>query len=292
MTQPEDRALSCPQCGAPRAGLYAPCHYCGSKFVRKRIAANAPPVVRAELPPRRIPIVREHPRRAPQDARTIVVSAVAALLLLVTPYLNNVARAALAVLHDLGHFLGGWLMAQPSFPIFAFDYPGAGAIETGGFSWPVALLIAGALAYGGWRYAALRPIVLASAIVWLIFVTSAVRRDVFFAAAGHLFELGVALACFRRSAFAALLIDINLIAFAWRIATDRIARDWYRVETGSGRADLFVLAQHLHTSAATLAVLLLLAALALLAVFAVSAARSAVWRRSPASATAAERSGR
>jgi hypothetical protein len=292
----EDRALGCPQCGAPRAGLYAPCTYCGAKFVRKKLAQAAPPVARREVAARvkPAPIVLEQVGDTPiaaTDVRALLTAALAALAVLIIPGVGGIARAIIAVLHDAGHCVSGWIVGHPSFPVVGMEYPGAGAISTGNFSWPLALLVGLAFAYVAYlvrtNVKALRFVAIAAGI-WLVFVTADWRRDLFFSSAGHLTEMILAVTFFDRAlrprtksvlltdprlpAFMGFVIQLNLMWFLFRIATNRMAREWYRVESGTGRSDLFVIANHLRTHLGLpigvpfLAILLLLAAASTLAI--------------------------
>ncbi len=174
------------------------------------------------------------------------VGLLAAIGVYAVPFLRFVFSALVTLFHELGHAVMGWLMGYPSIPAFDFVY-GGGLTHHGGFQIAIALAIAGAFGYGLWLFRENRKsmaIVAVLCIVWLFFVTSEWRRELAFAAAGHLSEFILAGVLFYKAlsgsgwhwpdverplgAFVAFFVQIHSTHFALRLLRDASFLEEYR----------------------------------------------------------------
>jgi hypothetical protein len=189
---------------------------------------------------------------------------VAAIIVYWLPFTRFVFSAMVTLFHELGHAVAGWLMGYPSVPAFDFVY-GGGLTPHGEFQKAIAIVIALGFAYLGWLFRENRKsmaIIGALFLVWLYFVTREWRREIVFAAAGHLGELILAGIFFYKAlagtgwrapeierplgAFVAFFVQIHTILFAWRLLDDPSFFDWYRQGKGGALMnDLEVIALNL-----------------------------------------------
>lgn len=174
----------------------------------------------------------------------------AAIVVYWLPFTRFVFSALVTLFHELGHAVAGWLMGYPSIPAFDFVY-GGGLTPHGEFHTSIAVAIALAFAYLGWLFRENRKsmaIIGVLFLVWLYFVTREWRREIVFAAAGHLGELVLGGIFFYKAlagtgwrapelerplgAFIAFFVPIQTTLFAWRLLHDPSFFDWYRAGKG------------------------------------------------------------
>ncbi|MDP9193212.1 MAG: M50 family metallopeptidase [Acidobacteriota bacterium] len=175
---------------------------------------------------------------------------VAAIVVYWLPFTRFMFSAMVTLFHELGHAVAGWLMGYPSVPAFDFVY-GGGLTPHGEFQRAIAIVIAFGFAYLGWLFRENRKsmaIIGAVFLLWLYFVTREWRREIVFAAAGHLGELVLAGIFFYKAlagtgwrapeierplgAFVAFFVQIHTMLFAWRLLRDPSFLDWYREGKG------------------------------------------------------------
>jgi hypothetical protein len=173
-----------------------------------------------------------------------------AIVVYVIPFARMLFLLLVTLFHELGHAVVGWLLACPSIPAFDFVY-GGGFTHQGRFQPVLAVLIAAALGYIGWRLRHNRrsiTVVSVVGLLWLIVVSSEWRREIAIAAAGHAFEFILAGILFYQAlanvgwripeverplgAFVAFFVQINALLFALRLRSDPSFLAWYREGKG------------------------------------------------------------
>lgn len=164
------------------------------------------------------------------------------------------ARAALLTLktlfHEIGHAVAGWLFGYPAIPAFDFMF-GGGMTHYNNFQPFLALFVAGAFLYWGYRFRENTPIVTAISVaflLWLIVVTKEWRRETVLASAGVAFELILAaiflyMALSGRGwrmpeierplgAMVAFFVQLYSWIFSFQLIRDVDFREWYREGKG------------------------------------------------------------
>lgn len=180
------------------------------------------------------------------------------------PFTRFVFSALVTLFHELGHAIAGWLMGYPSIPAFDFVY-GGGLTPHGEFHTSIAVAIACGFGYLGWLFRENRKstvLIGALFLVWLFFVTREWRREIVFAAAGHLGELILGGIFFYKAlsgtgwrapdierplgAFVGFFVPMHTALFAWRLLHDPAFFSWYREGKGGALMnDLEVVALNL-----------------------------------------------
>ena len=258
----------CPQCGAPRAGVYAPCTYCGMKFVRQKGLAPPQPVREPRTVTRgKAGGAVEFERLANgvisgRELRIIGVAIGIAIAAMILPVVKLVAGLVSMAAHETGRTAVSWALGHVALPVMHLEY-GTSTTELGGFS-PMLAAIAGAgLLWLAWHYRNNRlSLIVIGAIagLWLLCVTAEWRRETAVAAAGFAAELivgGIFLyhGLSERDRFAWIqnLIEasagafllLNPLVFGLRLASSKSFAAWYRSVCG-GIGDLEMIALNLH----------------------------------------------
>lgn len=188
-----------------------------------------------------------------------------AIVVFAVPPTRFISSAMVTLFHELGHAVMGWLMGYPSLPAFDLVY-GGGLTSHGEFRLSVAIAMACAFAYCGWRVrrnpAALVVLgVLFS--IWVLFVTREWRRELAFASAGHLGELILATIFLYKAlfdegwhwpeaerplaAFVAFFVQIHSVSFCVKLLGNPEFLSWYREGKGGALMnDLEVIALDIH----------------------------------------------
>lgn len=251
--------MVCPKCGAAQPEFAVECASCGIVFSKwGRRENNTSPggqqFHEEELRPAPAPATARNfedidavtdGRIGRRELMILVPGLIAAIIVYSLPFLRFVISAMVTLFHEFGHAVAGWLLGHPSLPAFDFVY-GGGITPRGEFRVSIAVAIAGAFAYAGWRYRRNRRTlaVLASAFLpWLFIVSSEWRREMVIAAAGHTTELILAAIFFYMAlanvgwripeverplgAFVAFFVTINSIMFALRLRNDPDYLAWY-----------------------------------------------------------------
>jgi hypothetical protein len=250
--------VDCPNCGAPVADGAEECARCGIM-----LAKWVPPRAR----PRPSPDEEDAAdgRITRRELKILGFGLVAALVVHAVPLLRFVFLALKTLFHELGHAVVAWLLGHPAIPAFDFVY-GGGFTHQGSFKLPIALAVAGAFAWLGWRLRGNpRGLAALGAIfaVWLVCVSAEWRRETVIAAAGPAFELIIAGIFFYQAlagvgwripeierplgAFVAFFVQLYAMQFPLRLINDPDFLAWY--QEGKGGAlmnDLEVVALNLH----------------------------------------------
>ena len=162
------------------------------------------------------------------------------------PFTRAVFSALITLFHELGHAVAGWILGYPSLPAFDLVY-GGGLTHHGAFRPSIAVAIAGMFAWLAWLFRENRKtqaLVVAVSLIWLFVVTREWRREIVFAAAGHLSEFILAGILFYKAlagvgwrspelerplgAFIAFFVQIHATVYAWRLVHDETFRELYR----------------------------------------------------------------
>ena len=250
--------MPCPKCGFESAPTAPECARCGVIFSK---LTRETPIIR--------PYVIEEERVADgrvgrEELKVLGLGLSMAILAYALPFTRAVFSLLVTLFHELGHAVMGWAIGYPSIPAFDFVY-GGGLTHHGAFQPAIALAIAAGFVYLGWLFRHNKKslaIVGVIFLVWLFVVTKEWRREVAFAAAGHLSELILAGIFFYKAlagvgwrapeverplgAFAAFFVQIHSMLFAWRLTKDADFLAWYREGKGGALMnDLDVIAADL-----------------------------------------------
>lgn len=256
--------IACPKCGFEEAENARECARCGIIFGKY----GAPP-------PRRLDIrlrtgstsadVVPDGRVGAQELKILGIGLVLAIFVYAVPFTRMMFSALVTLFHEFGHAVMGWIFGYPSIPAFDFVY-GGGMTSHGTFRMPLALAIAGGLGYLAWLFRQNRKTVAVIGgifLLWLFFVSAEWRREIAFAAAGHIAEFILAGILFYQAlagvgwripeierplgAFIAFFVQIHSMSFAWRLMHDPDFLEWYRQGKGGALMnDLEVIALDLH----------------------------------------------
>lgn len=184
------------------------------------------------------------------ELRVLAAGAVLAAAASAIPFTRFVLSTLVTLFHELGHAVAGWLFGHPSLPAFDFAF-GGGFTHQGPFRLSVAVAIGGAFVWGMWLFRENRGAFTAIALLfamWLVIVVREWRREIVFAAAGHVAELVLAAIFFYRAlagvgwrspelerpagAFVAFFVYFNSVSFAWKLTHDSVFLDLYREGKG------------------------------------------------------------
>lgn len=202
--------------------------------------------------------------RASRPVKLLAFGFVGALL----AHSFRLTRAPLETLkilfHEIGHAVVATILGCPSIPAFDFMF-GGGFTHVGNFQPLLAIVIAAAIAYAGWRFRDNAPMLAATALgalVWLVCVSSEWRRETTYTAAGVIFELLLA-ATFLYMALAnvgwrkpeierplvaliAFFVLFDSWLFSFRLIRDADFLEWYQAGKGGALMnDLEVVALNL-----------------------------------------------
>lgn len=238
--------MDCPKCGADAAFGSLECAQCGvifAKVSRSRTAVPAPYAVELE---ERV----ADGRIGATELKILGFGLVAAIVVYALPFTRFVFSALVTLFHEFGHAVAGWLFGYVSLPAFDFVY-GGGLTHHGPFRASIAIAIGCAFAYLGWLFRENRKsaaLIAAIGVAWLLIVISPWRRELAFAAAGHLSEFILAGILFYKAlagvgwrnptferplgAFVAFFVQIHSTLFAWRLGHDPEFLAWYREGKG------------------------------------------------------------
>jgi hypothetical protein len=239
--------MRCPKCGADNDFSAVECIGCG--------------VILAKATRRERPDDEERirdGRLGPDEWKSLGIGLAAAILVYALPLTRFIFGTLVTLFHELGHAIAGWLMGYPSIPAFDFVY-GGGLTHHGAFQKAIVIAVALVFAYAAWLFRENRKsvaIVGALFLVWLYFVTREWRREIVFAAAGHMGELILAGIFFYKalagrsqralSAFVAFFVQMHTVLFAWSLLNDAAFLDHYREGKGGALMhDLEVIALNL-----------------------------------------------
>lgn len=200
--------MICPRCSFDNHDFAIDCSRCGVVFSKLNASPQPPPPVDRPLAAIVLePVVVRKPI-GPYEYKLLAFGVIGALIALMF-WPSRAALGALTTLfHESGHALVAWLLGHPSLPAFDFMF-GGGLTHYGSFHLSLALAIAAAMGYLGWRlrknHVAL-AVIAAVFVIWLIFVTKAWRRETAMASAGQIFEL----------VLAATFLYMSLTGVGWR----------------------------------------------------------------------------
>lgn len=247
--------MNCPHCGFGNEPSASECVRCGVVFSKLHSGGGQPP-----------PAVRlSAPRVAQRTPWKLLAFGFVGALIAHAFWLTAMPLEILKTLfHEIGHAVAGWLLGYPAIPAFDFMF-GGGITHYGQFHLSIAIAVAAAMGYLGWRLRS-NPkaiaIIAAIFLVWLIIVTKEWRRETVMASAGVIFELlfaatflymAVANVGWRMpeierplGALIAFFVQFDSWIFAMRLMRDQDFLEWY--QQGKGGAlmnDLEVVALNL-----------------------------------------------
>ena len=259
--------VPCPKCGFESPEGATECPRCGIVFAR--YDGGGQPI----LPVRAGPLDDDNEvadgRIGPKELKILGFGFVAAVIVYAIPFTRFVFSAMVTLFHETGHAVIGWLLGYPSLPAFDFVY-GGGITTHGAFRLPIAFGVAIGFGYLVWLFRENRTtaaLIVGLFLIWLFFVSAEWRRDIAFSAAGHLSEYVLAGIFFYQAlagigwrspdverplgAFVAFFVQINCMAFAWRLMHDPSYLAWYREGKGGmlmNDLESIALDLHIHTS--------------------------------------------
>ncbi|HEX7708230.1 MAG TPA: hypothetical protein VF701_17340 [Thermoanaerobaculia bacterium] len=251
--------MLCPKCRAEVPEGSEECLRCGVIFARMANAGLPAP----RFVPQEIERIADG-RIGGTEVRVLSIGLALALITYAMPWTRFVFSMLVTLFHELGHAIAGWLMGYPSLPAFDFVY-GGGLTHHGAFRLSIAVAIGVGFAWAAWLLRGNRNALVLVFIVgglWLLCVTKEWRREIVFAAAGHVGELVLAGIMFYRAvagvgwrvpllerpaaAFVAFFVLIHSALFAWRLNHDAVFLSWYREGKGGALMnDLEVVALNL-----------------------------------------------
>jgi hypothetical protein len=233
----------CPRCGFDSGSGAVECARCGVIFAKldrdpaPRIAFTSAPDEVDAVPDGRI---------GRTELKVLGFGLAAAIVAYAIPFTRFIFSTLVTLFHELGHAVMGWLLGYPSLPAFDFVY-GGGLTHHGTFRLSIAIAVAGAFGYLAWVFRENKTSVALIGglfLIWLFIVTREWRREVAFAAAGHLAEFILAGILFYKAlagvgwripeverplgAFVAFFVQIHGMLFAWRLLRDPAFLSWYR----------------------------------------------------------------
>jgi hypothetical protein len=235
--------VTCPKCGFDSGSGAVECARCGVIFAR----LNREPTSRIVFAPTSAEIdAVTDGRIGPAELKILGFGLAAAIVAYAVPFTRFVFSTLVTLFHELGHAVMGWLLGYPSLPAFDFVY-GGGMTHHGAFRFSIALAVAGVFAWLAWTFRENKTslaLIGALFLLWFFFVTREWRREVAFAAAGHLAEFILAGILFYKAlagvgwrvpeierplgAFVAFFVQIHATLFAWRLLRDPAFLSWYR----------------------------------------------------------------
>jgi hypothetical protein len=236
--------MDCPKCGHTAAFGALECERCGVIFSKASHARTPRPYVLEEE--ERV----EDGRLGPSELKILGFGLGAAIVVYAIPFTRFVFSALVTLFHEFGHAVAGWLFGYASIPAFDFVY-GGGLTHHGPFRQSIAVAVACGFAYLAWLFRENKKslgIVVALFLVWLLFVTREWRRELVFAAAGHITEFILAGILFYKAlagvgwkspeierpvgAFVAFFVQIHSTLFAWNLLHDAELMARYREGKG------------------------------------------------------------
>lgn len=189
-------------------------------------------------------------RIGPGELRVLAIGAASAALAWALPFTRFVLSTLVTLFHELGHAVAGWLLGHPSLPAFDFVF-GGGFTHQGQFRPSVAVAVGAAFVWGLWLFRENRRAFTVIAVVfaiWLAIVVREWRREIVFAAAGHVTEAVFAGIFFYRAlagtgwrapgverpagAFVAFFVLFHGVSFPWKLTHDAAFLDLYREGKG------------------------------------------------------------
>jgi hypothetical protein len=236
--------MLCPKCKADVSEDATECPACGVIFAKLTPEAMIrPPVYEVE---ERV----ADGRMGRAEWKVLGIGLAMAIVVYAIPLTRLLFSALITLFHEFGHAVAGWLFGHPSIPAFDFVY-GGGITHMGGFHVSIAVAIGLVFAYAGWLLRENRKsvaIVGTLFLIWLFIVTKEWRREIAFAAAGHVAEFILAGILFYKAlagvgwkapeierplgAFVAFFVQIHSMLFAWRLTRDAVFLDMYREGKG------------------------------------------------------------
>jgi hypothetical protein len=235
--------VTCPKCGFDSGSGAVECARCGVIFAR----LNHGPTPRISFPSPQTEVDAVPDGRIGRtELKFLGFGLAAAIVAYAIPFTRFVFSTLVTLFHELGHAVMGWLLGYPSLPAFDFVY-GGGMTHHGAFRLSIALAVAGVFAWLAWTFRENKTslaLIGALFLVWFFVVTREWRREVAFAAAGHLAEFILAGILFYKAladvgwripeierplgAFVAFFVQIHATLFAWRLLRDPAFLSWYR----------------------------------------------------------------
>jgi hypothetical protein len=233
--------IVCPACSFEQHAGGAECSRCGVVFAKARPAA---------VPTFAAPVSSTPVRPAKPPWTMVGIALAVAALAHALPVTRFLLSPLVTLLHELGHAAAAWLLGCPAIPAFDFVY-GGGVTYHKNFQLPLALLIAGGMAWLGWtfrRNPRTLGLIVGLAALWVFVLSSDWRREIVISSMGHGGELilgGVLLymALSGRGwrmpeverplgAFAAFFVLLQTVTFAWKLRSDAGFLSWYREGKG------------------------------------------------------------
>jgi len=195
--------------------------------------------------------VAPEPRRMDRDdwlvlgAGLLIVS-----IVMLIPLLNHIFMTFMVLIHEMGHFITGWIFAYPSAPAFDLQY-GGGVTLHGQRSLALLVCLYAFVAFLLYSYRKnVQTVIILAAVLILHAALSATDfHQVVFLFMGHGTELIIASVFFYRAlsgaavihsverplyAALSLFIVITDVRFAYRLMTSREARRAYEGAKGGG----------------------------------------------------------
>lgn len=237
--------MQCPRCSFDNPRGAIDCGKCGVVFAK--FNADEPretPVLRRTLEEDE-EVVRDG-RIGPAELKILGFGLGLAILVYWIPLTRFIASAIVTLFHEFGHAVMGWLLGYPSLPAFDFVY-GGGFTHHGQHRLSIVIAVAAVFAWFAWHFRENRKslaIIGGIFLVWLFVVSSAWRREIAFASAGHLAEFILAGILFYKAlagvgwknpaverplgAFVAFFVQIHSMLFAWGLMHDGALMDRYK----------------------------------------------------------------